>query len=428
MTRTELATGTLDRMRELLPVLAPELRDAGGVSPVNQSHDDWLLDIFARSTWTGLGEPGDRVVGVLVRTLGAWPALRLLISGSDADEVAGALRECDPSGELRVEERDIQATLTEALERWRPRLSEAEALAHLERGRRIGAQLVTPGHSDWPEGLYDLEDHGPVALWTRGDLAVLGSLRRSVSIVGARASTGYGEHVTMEIVGGLVDRGFAIVSGAAYGIDGMAHRSALAAGGLTIAVLAGGIDRLYPSGHDALLHRIIETGLVVTELPCGFAPTKWRFLQRNRLIAAMSQATAVVEAGWRSGSLNTAHHALELQRPTGAVPGPVTSASSAGCHRLLRETPATCVTTADEVVQLSSTDGPLPAPPGESDEVALIHPFAVRVLDALSVRTSRSLQQLAASSGLSISETTAVIGLLNMNRLAREDARGWRRQ
>ena len=132
----------------------------------------------------------------------------------------------------------------------------------------------------------------------------------------------------------------------------MAHRSALAVGGTTMAFLAGGVDRFYPSGHDALLGRIIETGLVLAEAPCGYAPTKWRFLLRNRLIAASAQATVVMEAGWRSGSLNTANHAATLGRPLGVVPGPVTSASSAGCHRLLREYDAVCVTTASEMMEL----------------------------------------------------------------------------
>jgi len=156
----------------------------------------------------------------------------------------------------------------------------------------------------------------------------------------------------MEITAGLVERGHTIVSGAAYGIDGMAHRAALASAGRTVAYLAGGVDRFYPSGHDALLTRIVETGAVVSELPCGSAPTKWRFLMRNRLIAASTKATLVVEAGWRSGSLNIAGRAVALGRPLGAVPGPVTSAASAGCHRLVRECGAIVVTNADEAAEL----------------------------------------------------------------------------
>ena len=175
----------------------------------------------------------------------------------------------------------------------------------------------------------------------------------TIALVGARAATGYGEHVAMESSAGLVDRGFAIVSGGAYGIDGMAHRAALASDGTTIAFLAGGVDRFYPLGHESLLSRIAQTGAVVSELPCGAAPTKWRFLQRNRLIAAASEATVVLEAGIRSGSLNTAGHAAALGRPLGAVPGPVTSPASAGCHRLLREFDAVCVVDADQMAELA---------------------------------------------------------------------------
>ena len=406
--------------------LISDIRDAYSAVAVEPAIDEIaLLDGFARSTWSGLGEPGDSSVGLLVRSLGPWAALELVIEGAAANHLARAV--ADLGDEITHEGNDeLIARLEEALERWRPRLVQSEALAHLIRAKRVDARLVTPVDPAWPPGLHDLAEHAPVALWLRGDLGCLGAAARSISIVGARASTGYGEHVTMESAAGLVERGYGTVSGGAYGIDGMAHRTTLATEGTTIAVLAGGIDRLYPSGHDALLRRIIETGALITELPCGFAPTKWRFLQRNRLIAAISQATVVVEAGWRSGSLNTAHHALELDRPVGAVPGPVTSASSAGCHRLLRETPAVCVTTAEEMAQLVHPQVGVGVE-SHVDQAQSIHPFAIRVLDALSSKAYRTTEKLAASAGLSLAETTAVLGLLDMNRLAHEDSGGWRK-
>jgi DNA processing protein len=274
----------------------------------------------------------------------------------------------------------------------------------------------------WPSGLSELGNHAPHALWLRGNRSTLERASRAIAIVGARASTGYGEHVTMELVSGLVRKQFAIVSGAAYGIDGMAHRAALAEEGDTIAVLAGGIDRLYPSGHDALLQRIIATGAVVTEMPPGFSPTKWRFLQRNRLIAAMCQATVVVEAGWRSGSLNTAHHAIELGRPLGVVPGPVTSASSAGCHRLLREEPCTCVTSADEAAEL--VDGIEATPAGTATSVSANEQ---RALDALSTK-SRAIDDLMITSGMSRAEVESALGPLALRGLAEETPAGWRRR
>lgn len=405
---------SIAKIINLSKVVAPELAQSEDV-------ERSVLEIFAHAAWSGVGEPGDRMVRILCDALGVQNALVATISGASPGELVAEIRA--HASEVRHEFEGVtEADVSEALERWRPRLSEAEAIAHLERAQRIGARLITENSPMWPQALGDLGQHRPTTLWYRGDGQALARLQRSVAVVGARASTGYGEHVTMEVVSALVDEGYCIVSGAAYGIDGMAHRAALASGGTTVAVLAGGIDRLYPSGHDALLHRIIDTGVVVTELPCGFAPTKWRFLQRNRLIAAMSQATVVVEAGWRSGSLNTAHHALELDRPLGVIPGPVTSASSAGCHRLLRETPAVCVTTASEIAELTGTLD-LSVAGGEPREA--VHPFATRVVDALHERKGRKPNELAKIAGLSESETLAVLGLLELSGTVREVATGW---
>lgn len=192
--------------------------------------------------------------------------------------------------------------------------------------------VLIPGDPEWPMRLGDLGTHAPFALYVQGNAAVLGNDAPKTVVTEGRAATGYGEQVCMEISAGLTDRGHTILSGAAYGIDGMAHRATLASGGNTTAVLAGGLDRYYPSGHDALLQRVAETGAIVTEMPLRAAPTKWRFLQRSGLIAVLTRATVVLEAGWRSGSLNTAGHAAALGRPLGAVPGPVTSAASAGCR------------------------------------------------------------------------------------------------
>ena len=411
------------------PVRPPELPGAG--SSVSESRVAEARQVFARAAWSGIVEPGDRVAGMLWSALGPESALEALISDDATARVASRVVEAlgnDTSDTLE----SIAEVIAEAFERWRPRLSATEARAHLQRAAHVGATYVIPGDDAWPTQLDDLGAHRPAGLWTRGNVDALAATRKSISVVGARASTGYGEHVTMEIVSGLCDRGFAVVSGAAYGIDGMAHRATLASEATTVAVLAGGVDRLYPSGHDTLLHRIIETGAVVSELPCGWAPTHWRFLQRNRLIAALGQATAVMEAGWRSGSLNTAHHALSLERPVGAVPGPITSSSSAGCHRLLRETPTVCVTSADEVLQLVSAGQPQglvsSAEPNDArDDLAEIHPFASRVVDAMSERSARTPERVARESGLSREDTIAILGLLKMSGHVHERSTGWLR-
>jgi DNA processing protein len=327
--------------------------------------------------------------------------------------------------------------IEQALQRWTPRLKSRDVILCLRQAQRVGARLLLPADQLWPIDLDDLGAHAPLGLWWRGIPAAFTALSQSISLVGARAATGYGEHIAMEASAGLVDRGFAIVSGAAYGIDGMAHRAALASQGITVAFLAGGVDRFYPSGHDALLTRIAEFGAVISELPCGAAPTKWRFLQRNRLIAAASEATVVLEAGWRSGSLNTAGHAAALGRPLGAVPGPVTSPTSAGCHRLIREYDAVCVTTAAEMAELVGDRAPRPGRGDDEGELTLDgfgeQPGTgrtsdqVRVLDALSARSPRLITDVARRAGLATSAVLGALGALELEGAARERETGWLR-
>ena len=388
---------------------------------------DDLEELFSRAAWSGIAEPGDRMAGVVVERLGAAAALRALMKPWSVAEFSAVLEPAE------------QPDVTAALERWMPRLRPSAVVSNLRQAARVGARLLVPSDLHWPVGVDDLGEHAPLALWVRGTDAALDSLSRSIALVGARAATGYGEHVTMEASAGLVDRGYSIVSGAAYGIDGMAHRAALASHGQTIAFLAGGVDRFYPSGHDALLTRIAEVGAVVSELPCGQAPTKWRFLQRNRLIAAASRATVVLEAGWRSGSLNTAGHAATLGRPLGAVPGPVTSAASAGCHRLIRDYTAICVTNPDEMAELSPLEA---APALFADPTASMtspsqsrsqlpaesgspSPELVRLFDALSVRSPRTAVDIAARAGLSIAVVQSLLGALQLEGEVAERERGW---
>ncbi|HMM81751.1 MAG TPA: DNA-processing protein DprA [Terrimesophilobacter sp.] len=377
---------------------------------------DALHERFARAAWTGIVEPGDRVAGILIAAMGATRALDAIVSrASTASLVSAANGELDPDDAEK------------AVERWLPRLQSRVALLALKQAARYAVRLLIPGDAAWPDGFADLGPHEPLALWLRGNESTLATADRSIALVGARAATGYGEHVAMEASAGLVDRGYTIVSGAAYGIDGMAHRAALASSGQTIAVLAGGVDRFYPSGHEALLTRIVDEGAVVSELPCGAAPTKWRFLQRNRLIAAMSGATIVLEAGWRSGSLNTAGHAAALGRPLGAVPGPVTSAASAGCHRLIREFDAVCVTSAEEMAELAPLPGGGAAHDAEPEQGEASEPSAerVRITDALSTRSARLVDDIAARSGLSIATVQSVLGAMQLEGRAAERASGW---
>ena len=364
---------------------------------VRAAHD-WLGpgdigDALACIAWSVLIEPGDGIAGELIARLGARAALEAV---GDADRMA--------TDEARA-----------ALDRWRPRWDSALVIAAIDEARRRSLRLVTPDAPGWPAGFDDLGPHAPVALWVRGDAQTLSAA--SVAVVGARAATPYGEHVATEMSGELAAGGLTIVSGAAYGIDGAAHRAALRAGGTTVAFVAGGADRIYPSGHAHLLQEIAARGAVVAECPPGTTPTKWRFLARNRLIAAAAHGTVVVEAGGRSGSINTAGHAASLGRPLGAVPGPVTSSTSSGCHRLLREYDATCVTGAADVREMLGS-------PQEPQPLSYDSPDATRVGDALS-RRPRTVDELARRSGLAPDDVTAVLGLMSLDGRAEARADGW---
>ena len=360
-------------------------------------------EVAARAAWSVLVEPGDGVAGALIDVLGA----------------AEALRQVFESDGLLPPDLVAPQVLNEALARWRPRAQPNAVCQALSSAKEFGAEVVLPQDERWPHGLEDLGAHAPVLLWARGDVSTL-SAPSSVAIVGARAASPYGEGVAGEIAGDLAASGTLVVSGGAYGIDGAAHRAALGVGGATAAFLAGGVDRSYPVGHQQLFERIRRAGVVLSEVPCGGAPTKWRFLARNRLIAATASATVVVEAGWRSGTLNTAGHAASLGRPLGAVPGPVTSAASAGCHRLLREFDAVCVTTAQEVRQLwgelDDADAQ-PTAPADHDKT--------RLIDALSTRTAREPVDVARLCGLSVERVRALLGLLALDGDAAQRDGGW---
>ncbi|MCS3842709.1 DNA-processing protein DprA [Microbacterium sp. AK031] len=365
--------------------------------------DDDPAQTLARISWGVIAEPGDGVAGALIAQLGAVEALRVAVEDSRfalSDRVIG-----------------------EAQRRWRPRARPRAVMESLRGAQEVGARLMLSGDEQWPESLDDLGDHAPALLWVRGDAGRLVAPER-VSIVGARAASAYGESIAAEFAGDLAASGTLVVSGGAYGIDGAAHRAALGVGGGTVAFLAGGVDRAYPAGHQQLFERIQTTGAMVSELPCGAAPTKWRFLARNRLIAALGMATVVVEAGWRSGSLNTAGHAAALGRPLGAVPGPVTSAASAGCHRLLREYDARCVTSTADVRELLGMDASIGGGGGGGAE--RVDPDQIRLLDAMSTRTARSSTELARIAGLSEARVRALLGLLSLERRVGDDGAGWR--
>lgn len=298
----------------------------------------------------------------------------------------------------------------------RHRLASASGQRDLERAASIGARLVCPGDLDWPPLLDDLSwvDRDCLGLWVRGSLSLADACRQAVSVVGTRVATDYGAHVATELAAGVAERGWTVVSGLAFGIDGVAHRAALSVGGQTVAVLACGVDVPYPSAHRSLYDRIVAEGLVVSEHPPGAAPQRPRFLVRNRIIAALSAGTVIVEAALRSGARSTATHAALLNRHVMVVPGPVTSATSAGCHQILRDRPdAVVVTRVDEIVEQCGHMGELAVHvSGPATVRDALGPTVSRVLEGVPVQRASALTAIAATAGVSVEVARAALAAL----------------
>ncbi len=315
-------------------------------------------------------------------------------------------------------------------------LLQRRAVGDLEWAADCDARLVVPEDPEWPVptmaafGVPRGEGEaliGPLALYVRGQ-RLPPSHVGSVTVVGSRACTPYGSRVAAELAGGLVDAGRLVVSGAAFGIDAAAHRGALGAGGgyPTVAVLACGADRVYPQAHRELVERIAQVGAVITEYPPGTSPARHRFLVRNRIIAALGEATVVVEAGRRSGSTATSNAAHQLARVVAAVPGPVTSAMSAGCHTLITDHEAVLVTSAQDVLALL-WGGQLSVPQPVIRPTDGLSADGARVFEALPSRGGRSTELIAQEAGLFAGDALAELAELELRGLAHRDGPRWRR-
>lgn len=292
-----------------------------------------------------------------------------------------------------------------------PRLPALDVDRDVERGRRCGARFVIPGDDEWPEQL-DRLPRPPYGLWVRGPHHLGELTDRSVAVIGSRASTPYGERTAAELTGGLAIRGWTVVSGAAYGIDAAAHRAALGVPAPTVAVLASGVDVPYPVAHTTLIERIAAAGLVVSEQPPGDRVRQLRFLARNRIVAALTRGTVVVEAGLRSGTMTTARQAGAIGRVVMAVPGPVDSWASKGCHELLRGEPgarlvADAAHVAEEVGRIGADLAPPVRGPARIRDGLKLN--ARRVLDAIPAGSPITLQELVAEAGLEESAVTQVL-------------------
>ncbi|MET7670282.1 DNA-processing protein DprA [Micromonospora luteifusca] len=362
---------------------------------------------LARVALTWLAEPGTRAVHRLVERLGPVATLDLLLDGGSSD---GWLH---TTVAARSAAGDARAVAAEAL----------------ERADRLGARLVTPDDEEWPARVAGLSalhlpdvsrrvdgaTAPPLCFWVRGSWPLGEALERSVAVVGARAATGYGQHVATELGYGLAERDWTVVSGGAFGIDAAAHRGALNAGGLTVAVLACGLDRPYPMGNAGLFDRIADTGLLVSEWPPGAEPLRPRFLIRNRVIAGGTLGTVVVEASARSGATQTARRAIYADRVAMVVPGPVTSAMSVGTHEFLREFPKARLVTGvahvlEEVGRIGTDLAPLARGPQRPADT--LDDDARSLLEALPRRGAMGVDRLAARAGVDVRTALRKLSLL----------------
>lgn len=346
-----------------------------------------MNELQARIEWSRMTEGADPAAHTLIEHLGPVGALEAVKDG------------------------EFEPRMRAQVERWRHRLSRQEPF-HMRALEASGVSVVGPEDPLWPSQLNDLGAEAPLLLWVKGNPAVLAT--RSVAIVGSRAASSVGLRTARDFAFEISGEA-TVVSGGAFGIDAAAHQGALLAGHLTVIVSAGGADRVYPRSHESLFAKALEAGgAVISESPLGAAPQRFRFLARNRIIAALAQATLVVEAPVRSGALSTARHALAIGRPVGAVPGPIDMAQSQGCIDLLRNG----ATAIGAVTHLRELIGPI----GVQDQLAADF-FAGGVDDGFDMRDQRAFDavplvrakgpaSIAATAGMALPETLAALGRL----------------
>lgn len=381
--------------REAVRVAPPEDRAPSGADPAER---------VARAALTRIADPGDETVGAWLRHRTPAEVVRAISVG---ERLPGASAQRLAGYRLRAE-------------RMRPETDLAAV-------RELGGRFVCPGDAEWPSQLDDLGDQRPYGLWLRGGFSLRHWALRSVALVGARACTDYGSHMAGRLAAGLAEAGWIVLSGAAYGVDGAAHRGALSVGGATVGVVASGVDKPYPAGHAGLIERIAEQGLIVGELPPGEHPTRSRFVLRNRVIAALTRGTVVVEAQYRSGSLITARRARALGRHVMGVPGPCTSALSQGVHELLRGG-AVLVTDAAEIADLVGAIGDDLAPQRRGSVVPrdLLDPTVSRMLEALPASGAADVEDIARMSGTAVDDALGRLYELQALGFAERDGARWR--
>jgi DNA processing protein len=389
-----------------------ELRELTKGFQPNGFDPDRALDLASAVTASLISEPGDRMAGALCRILGKPNLIALAIDGLDSRDVLNNVEQQGATGELEQLFGDVLQTLEDSRQRWLPRLSKLAVIRALQQTKSSGMELVIAGDDDWPSGLDDLQDGAPRLLFTQGQKQALSGLANSVSIVGSRQSSEYGQKVTHKIVRELASHHRPTVSGGAIGIDYYAHTESVRHSLTTVSVMAGGLDRKYPKSNYGLFTEIAKCGVVISELPPGSAPTRWRFLQRNRLIAALSPVTVVVEANFRSGSIRTANMALELDRELYAVPGSIFCDTSSGTNNLIAEGKARPLVDTKILVGLPE----IPDKGFEGSEISK------RAFDALREIKNATKSDIARVAGLTETEAGFALNeLLSTNQLIRNN-------
>lgn len=351
----------------------------------------------ARWQLSCVAEPGDSNLGRRIEALGAVAALAEIKAGTSSLTNAAWLQK---------------------------RLSELKTNGHESQGL---TRYVIPTDDQWPERLNDLGSRKPIGLFVTGRADLGECLSRSISVVGTRSITNYGRQITNELCGEIAYADLCVVSGAAFGVDAAAHKAALAVDGKTLAVLPGGVNDDYPAANGELLNQIREKGVVISEVPDGSHPTRPRFLQRNRIIAALTPATLVIEAPWRSGALSTARWASALLRLLLGVPGPVTSPMSAGVNRLIRQREAEMVTNHEDVFEFLAEIGQSMTHELTSAQTTLdlLSGVDSAVVEALPTRRGAGVEALTRTVDASASEIVAALGRLELQGLVRQGEHGW---
>ncbi|MBF1661456.1 MAG: DNA-protecting protein DprA [Rothia mucilaginosa] len=463
----EPAAGTASRGSDPAPLLnpAPLFNPALSAQEVEVACREYIRCCTAQLM--RYAEPADELVVESLTTLGAPLTLHYLLTGHIPDEhtwehgepdtqlskflhSVGAPAEgesalfCSANGYYTPGEHQMsrdkfgKALATRRL-RWNRRMERTlNAEAHM--AATCGAWLVTPADPLWPPQLNDLGPTRPYGLWCRGDSRHLLDVvsAPSVALVGSRDPSIYGTEATTHLAAELARRGYTVISGGAMGIDIAAHRAALTQQGSdlpTIAFMAGGLDRLYPAQNSDALNMIVDRGLIMSEVSVGNTPTRWRFLERNRLIAALARHTIVVEARWRSGALNTARHAMEIGRTLWAVPGQINSPNSVGTNRLLRDGLAQTLTEAADILEYDAAAGFELGTEHESEWDQAASSSALdelterqgRVWDDLSPRSYRGVDEIAAALGLSARDVMADLFHLGRCGLAESSGTSWRK-